>query len=929
MNGEKSSKNFSLYPLFWLALCFAAGILAGKYLETNWKVSLAFSLLFAGLATVFTRRKISVIFIFPAFIAAGAFCFQIKNQTIPANRIKRIYDESRIKSGEPVVLEGSMRGGSEETIGGFFIEIETARLIYKTEPQVVSGKVRVFAPFPNEQTKQEYERLNLQYGAKIRVGCELRREDDFQNPGVISRREILDAQETDATCTLKSPLLIQKIGENESLISLDRLYEIRSNLIKSFREKFNVSTAGVMIASLLGSKYYLDKPTAELFRDGGTFHVLVISGLHITFIGGLALLLVRVFTRRRLWQFIIVNVFLWAYSLAVGAEVPVTRATIMFTILLFSEVIYRRGNLLNSLGFCALILLVWRPEDLFTPSFQLTFMSVAAIVAFAFPLVENLRAIGEWRPTAETPFPPNVPVRLKRFCEMLYWREEAWRIESKQQIWSAKIFKSPYLKILEAKGLQGIIRYLFEGILVSLIVQIWLLPLTVSYFHRVSPVAILLNLWVGFFIALESFAALIALAFAQFSDVLALPLIKLTEALNSILLWLPALFAENDRASFRVPVYSGAMKFVYWLYFVPVLITTILLLRWNPFDLISNFKFQISNKNTRFISKYPLLFSLAALLLFLVLIAFHPLSAPRADGRLHVDFLDVGQGDSALITFPNGETLLVDGGGRPNFNDFYVRRETEEPELFEPDTTTIGESVVSEFLWEKGYSRIDYILATHADADHLQGLIDVAKNFRVRAAFFGRMPAAGEDFAELNKILQKRKVEIFTLKRGDVLTFGKASVEVLYPEPDDSLRSVSDNNHSIVLRLVFGAKKFLLTGDIEKETERILVQDPRFLLADVVKVAHHGSRTSSILPFVEATKADYAIISVGRTSRFGHPHREVTQRWQAAGARVLTTGERGTFSVSTDGKDLLIERFLPVKTEKRPEDFLSKPSSVP
>ncbi len=916
---KQNSGDFSLYPLFWLAVCFGLGILAGKYFEIGWKTALFFSFIGGISAALFIRQKFAVLFISIAFIAAGAFCFQVENQSISANRVKKIYDENRIESGEPVEIEGAVRGKFEEAVGGFFIEVKAEKLIYKTQAQNASGKIRLFAPVPNEQIANEYEKLNLRYGSRIRAMCNLLREDNFQNPGVVSRKEILDQQEIDATCTVKSPLLIEKIGDEKSLVSLAWLYEIRRDLIKDFRENFSVQTAGIMIASLLGNKYFLDKPTAELFREGGTFHVLVISGLHITFIGGLTLLLLKFFTRKIFWQFLIASSFLWAYSIAVGADVPVIRATIMFTVLLFSQVIYRRGNLLNALGFCGLMLLVWRPEDIFSQSFQLTFASVLAIVAFAFPLIENLRKIGEWRPSADEPFPPNVSRWLKSFCEMLYWRETAWQIESKQQIWSAKIFKSPYLKILEAKGLQKVFQYLFEGVLVSLIIQIWLLPLTVFYFHRVSVISILLNLWVGFFIALESFAALLALLAAQFSDILALPLIKFTEGLNRILLFLPSLFVENNWASFRVPVYSGAMRAIYLLYFVPILILTFLLYRWNPFDLNSNFKSKASDSendgsmNRSFIvsPNSALKFSALILAIFIGIIVFHPLSAPKADGSLRVDFLDVGQGDAALVTFPNGETLLVDGGGKPNFNDLYVKRTGEEPEIFEPDAATVGESVVSQFLWEKGYSRIDYILATHADADHLQGLTDAAKNFRVRAAFFGRTPEKDEDFAELYKVLQNRKIEIFKLKRGDVLSFDKAIVEILYPEADERAEAVSDNNHSLVLRIVFGKKKFLLTGDIEKETENLLAQTPQFLRADVVKVAHHGSRTSSIQPFIDAAKAEYAIISVGRKSQFGHPHREVLERWNAAGAKILTTGERGTISVSTNGKDLKIERFLP------------------
>lgn len=905
---QNSPANFSFYPLLWLAVCFVLGILAGKFIEIRWQIAFVICLISAIFTIIFIKQKIALILLSLAFVASGIFCFQVENQFIASNRVKKIYDENLIKSGEPVEIEGVLHGKPESAVGGFFLELSAEKLIYKGAEEKISGNVRLFASVPNEQISGEYEQLNLQYGSKIRVACNLRREDNFLNAGRISQKEILDQKEIDATANIKSPLLVEKIGEEKTFAPLAWLYERRQDLINDFRAKFSVSTAGIMIASLLGNKYFLDKPTAELFREGGTFHVLVISGLHITFIGGLTLLFLRFFTRKRFWQFVIASSFLWAYSIAVGADVPVIRATIMFTILLFSQVIYRNGTLLNSLGFCALILLVWRPNDLFSQSFQLTFVSVAAIVAFAFPLIENLRVIGEWRPTIENPFPPSVSVWLKRFCEMLYWRENAWKIEGKRNLWTAKLFKSPYLKLLEAKGLQGFFRYLFEGILVSLIVQIWLLPLTIFYFHRVSIASILLNLWVGIFIALESFAAVFALILGQFSEILALPLIKLTELLNWILLSLPSLFVENNWASFRVPVYSGQMKAVYFLYFLPILILTIFLYKWKPFDLVPNSNFQIPKSNPFFMP--PVLrFSASLLVIFIAIITFHPFSAPKADGRLRVDFLDVGQGDSALVTFPNGETLLVDGGGKPNFNNLYVRRETEEPELFEPDASTIGESVVSRFLWEKGYSKIDYILATHADADHIQGLVDVAKNFRVRAAFFGRTPEKDEDFAELFKVLQKRKVEIVKLKRGDILNFGDATAEILFPNTDDSPEAVSDNNHSLVLRLNFGTKKFLLTGDIEKETERELLQMPEFLQADVVKVAHHGSRTSSIAEFIGATKAEYAIISVGRTSPFGHPHAEVVERWKIARAKTLTTGESGTISISTDGKELQLEIY--------------------
>ncbi len=915
---KSSSAYFTLFPLLRLAVCFALGILAGSFFAVDWRIHFIICLFFAVLTALFIKKSSSLIFLSIAFIVAGSLYFQIENQTLSPHRIKKLYDAGQIKSGEPIEIEGVLENKPELAADGFFVELQSDKAIYKGAEIEVSGNIRLFAATGDEEIAREYEQINLQYGSKIRVACALRREDNFLNAGVGSQKEILDQSDIDATGVIKSPLLIEKIGDATSFSPLASLYESRENLIVAFKKKFNVSTAGVLIASLLGDKYFLDKPTAEVFRTGGTFHVLVISGLHITFIGGLTLFVVSFFTSRKLLRFLIACAFLWAFALAVGANVPVVRAALMFTILLFPQIVNRRGTLLNALGACALILLIWRPDDFFTQSFQLTFTSVAALVVLAFPLIEKLKAIGAWTLSADTPAPPRVSVWLKRFCETLYWRENVWKIESGRNLWTANLFKSPFINWSENGAAQNILRYIFEAILISFIVQICLFPLMIVYFHRVSFAGILLNLWVGIVIALETFTAIFAVFLAQISDSLAFPFIKITEFFNWLLVSVPRLFTENNWASFRVPHYAGALKSVYFLYFVPILMLAILLYKWNPFEITENGKRETENEKSRFgwfdfsLQNSPLVKFVSVSFAFLfALIVFHPFSAPAPDGRLHVDFLDVGQGDSALITFPDGETMLVDGGGKINYKTRAAKSNgEEETEIFEPDKQTIGEAVVSKFLWEKGYDKIDYILATHADADHIQGLAEVAKNFRVRAALLGRTPPKNAEFAAVYTILQKRGVPVLKLSRGDVLNFDNVKIEVLNPERDDAPDAPSDNNRSIVLRLNYGERRILLTGDIEKETESQLLNAPEFVKTDVIKVAHHGSRTSSTKEFIDAARAKLAVISVGRKSPFGHPHEEVVERWKNLGALVLTTGERGTISISTDGKDLRLKTFL-------------------
>ncbi len=909
-DSENSRLNFTFYPLLWLSISFAIGIFLVNFLQLDWKIYLITTIISAILAIVFLKKTYAHIFILLAFIAGGGFYSQIQKQNEPLDSLKLLYSSNRINSGDPVEVEGILQGKPELSVGGFSLILKSEKLIYKGEIIKTSGKIRLFSGVRDEQTQAEYDDLALHYGTRIRVAADLNREEKFLNPGGISLISILDQKDIQATASIKSPLLIERLDDVKTFSPFAWIYDYRQNLIESIQAKFSVSTSGILIASMLGNRNFLTKNTAEIFRDGGTFHILVISGLHITFIGGILLLIVRTFTRKRFRQFLITCSVLWIYSFAVGAEIPVVRAALMFTILLFSYVIYRRGTLLNALGACAFLILLWRPEDLFNQSFHLTFASLAGIIGVAFPVIEKLRSIGSWMPSAENPFPPETHKLIKTFCETLYWSERKWRKTLNENIWECSIFKSNYGILLEKRGLQKPLRWIFEGILVTAIVQIFLLPFLILYFHRLSFASVLLNLWVGIFVVLQNLTAILALFFANFSSILALPIIKLSELFNWFLLAVPQIFIEYNLASIRVPTYMGSMKAIYILYFLPLLVLTYFLNKWNPFSLGQKSGVAGGEKSGLISKRTIILFHVFIFLLFTFLIIFHPFSSPTPNGKLTVDFLDVGQGDSALVTFPNGETMLVDGGGRFNFSQLFIEQEDGFKEAFEPDTQGVGETVVSEFLWEKGYSSVDYILATHADADHIQGLINVAENFKVKAALIGRENLDDAEFIEFSQMIERKKIQTIKLSRGDSFDVGGVKIDVLSPVSEDIDENASTNNYSLVLRLIYGNRKFLLTGDIEKEAENELLQNSIVLESDIIKVAHHGSRTSSTQEFVDAVKAGFAIIPVGKTSRFGHPHKEIVERWKNAGAKVLTTGERGTITISTDGKNLEIQTFV-------------------
>ncbi|MEP6705522.1 MAG: ComEC family competence protein, partial [Acidobacteriota bacterium] len=354
MSGTTLPQNFSRYPMLWLSVWLAAGIVLGHFFEIGFAVPLVSSVFLAACCVAFNKSSLYLIPL--VFISLGVMCYEIESAKSPENRIKRIYVEGWIQSGEPVEIEGVLYGLPEASYDGEFLLVRVDRLTFKNSIAVVSGRIRLFLPMQSGSGIEEAKQQDLRYGSRVRIYCRLEREERFQNPGVASMVEMLDQQGIDATATIKSPLLIEKLGDESVFEPLAWVYEQRQRLILEFRENFSAQTAGVMIASLLGNQHFLDRRTSEVFREGGTFHVLVISGLHITFIGGLTLWFVSYFFRNRSLQFILATVFLWGYTLAVGAEVPVVRASIMFTALLFSRIVHRRGSQMNALGFCVLLL---------------------------------------------------------------------------------------------------------------------------------------------------------------------------------------------------------------------------------------------------------------------------------------------------------------------------------------------------------------------------------------------------------------------------------------------------------------------------------------------------------------------------------------------------------------------------------------------
>lgn len=243
-----------------------------------------------------------------------------------------------------------------------------------------------------------------------------------------------------------------------------------------------------------------------------------------------------------------------------------------------------------------------------------------------------------------------------------------------------------------------------------------------------------------------------------------------------------------------------------------------------------------------------------------------------AGQEMRVHFIDVGQGDSIFIESPNGKTMLVDGGVKG-----------------------AGQKVVS-YLKELGVNKLDIVVATHPDADHIGGLIPVLNSIDIGQFYDSGKVHTSQTFEEMLTLIDTKNIPYNIPKTGDRIAFDDdLNVKVL-----NANENATDNNDaSVVLKLAYGNVSFLLTADAGIALEKEMMQDD--VEATILKAGHHGSNTSSSAEFIQAVNPEVSILSYGEGNKYGHPHAEVVERFQAIGSKIYATAEAGTVIVSTDG----------------------------
>ncbi|MEK6742212.1 MAG: DNA internalization-related competence protein ComEC/Rec2 [Nitrospirota bacterium] len=248
-----------------------------------------------------------------------------------------------------------------------------------------------------------------------------------------------------------------------------------------------------------------------------------------------------------------------------------------------------------------------------------------------------------------------------------------------------------------------------------------------------------------------------------------------------------------------------------------------------------------------------------------------------------ITFLDVGQGDCAIVETASGRNILIDGGGtRDNRFD-------------------IGRAVLAPYLWNRGIRTIDLVVLSHPHPDHMNGLLAVLHGFSVREVWGSGLDASLPGYAEFQRLIKDRGIPFRTVSAGDEAKIGDARLAVLHPGPafdhGKTKAYAAENDRSLVIRMHTPGRTSLFTGDIHASGETILLRNVSDLASDLVKVPHHGSRTSSTRAFIAAVRPKLAVFTVGDGNVYRHPSEEVVERYRSAGSRVFRTDRQGAVMV--------------------------------
>ena len=833
-------------PLVYLTLVYITGILLAR----GWMDDASFTLVLLGILLLVglflhARRLVEsfTLVLVGAFALAGfiyAYAYFFPPSQLPG------------LAGEGVTVEGTVVDEPSLQEGRTGYQVRVERLEAGGEVFDPGGKMQLYL-YHDEKDRGDEGVEHYRYGERLRVRGTLREPSPQRNPGGFDYRFFLRTQGLDAYMHAQAHQA-EPAGEGDTGLLRSTAFALRSEMITGIQSSLPSPHDDLLTAILFGQRDRLPEDVQENFQRSGAGHLMSVSGMHVGLVAGLFLALFRRFRLHGPTWTVVAIILVFGYAYLTGMRPPALRASLMISLGLLAVLWGRERDFPAALSLAALATLLYNPLLLFTVGFQLSYAATLAIY-YLYPVLER---------------------------ELFFW----------------------------------VPRYLKSLLSVTLAAQLGVLPLMAYHFHQVPAAALFFNLLFLPVMALVVGLGLVGSLLYLLLPALSLPAFLANLPLLGYLLYVSSLAAAP---SVLLEIRPPSTVLIVALYLVLALLAAayyrlcpaacpaqLITLpgqkgetrmagddgpAGDPGRLFTVENFKLAAAAVRQASGGVPWKTVVMVVLIIALAWWWVLPAAIPD-TMEVAFIDVGQGAAVYLETSCGFTALVDAGGELPFRD-NVGKE-------------VGERIILPFLYHRGVRELDLVVITHPHEDHYGGFIPVIGEIPVETLMISPVSRENSTYSEMLEEAREKDMEIKKVTRGK--TFSPAPelfLEVMLP-PEELYRNTGCdlNNNSVVLHAAYGEQDFLLTGDMEEEAIRDLLEREKDLSANVLKVPHHGGYFESVEEFLSAVDPAIAVIQVGENNPFDHPHPDITAALDEAGITTFRNDHHGAVIFRTDGTNL-------------------------
>ena len=731
--------------------------------------------------------------------------------------------------------------------------------IVETSNSHILKQSKLLVYIPKDSISSTQDKIFI--GNQVQVSGTLRFFEEARNPGNFNQKFHNQKQGIEGLVWANQ---IKVVADDTDTLR-EWLWHIRTEWKAQLLERLGEEHGGIVTALLLGERRGINQETRILYQKSGIGHILAISGLHMSFLGmGIYLLL-----RKMGFSFLSTGLFgigfLLLYTLMIGFSASTMRAFLMFGLKMGGEMTGRNYDTLTSLSFAGLCVLLWRPLYLTDAGFLFSFGAILGL-AILLPLLERL-----------------MPEQKKSLAKASSVRRWQYRIKKKIK----------------------------QGFLANLSIHLMLLPILLYFYFEFPLYSIFLNMLIVPLLSLFLGVALLGSALMWISPLLSDGVFVICRGI----LWL---YENACQLTLSLPVSRIVLGkpqnwqiLCYYLFLLIICIIIRILFKRLSLSARSSYvvKGKISektigkelanNKATKKTKSVVYISRKAKIVLTGLLLAMILSMYPyyQLERECIITMMDVGQGDGIYIRTPKGRHILIDGGSS--------------------SISEVGRYRIIPFLASRGISELDYVFVTHGDGDHLSGVREMLEQqelgITINTLILPPKSMWDDMLWEIAHIASENNTRVRSVVPGQGIKEGEFQLVSLAPTVNHI--GPVGNDTSLVLSLSYNKFSMLFTGDAEERLEAWLVDSHISSEYTVLKVGHHGSRTSSSEIFLSAIRPQISLISSGVNNRFGHPHQDVVERLEKFGSYIYQTNEEGAVFLRTDGERLKIDTFLRKKSQ--------------